>query len=107
MTSRASRSGKSNTLCSSSSCARGITPDSSASSTSARSSAALRIDSPAVTSRIPNGRRTSAAEPCSTHTTGRSTTEISSIGRAISTASVSDFSSVSAFGTSSPNTTDR
>ena len=49
---------KSNTLCSSSSWARGITPEPSASSTSARSSSAERIVSPAITSVIPNGRST-------------------------------------------------
>ena len=107
MMSRASRSGKSNTLCSSSSCARGITPLSSASSTSARSSPAVRIDSPATMSWTPNGRRIALAETCSTQTTGRSTTEIHSTGRATSVTRRSARSSVSAFGTSSPNTTDR
>ena len=67
----------------------------------------MRIESPAITSVIPNGRSSSAAEPCSTHTTGRSTLAISSIGRDTSAASVSARSSVSAFGTSSPKTTHR
>jgi len=49
----------------------------------------------------------SAPEPCSTHTTGRRTFASSSTGRATSAASVSARSRVSAFGTSSPNTTDR
>ena len=55
MMSRTSRVAKSKMLCSSSSCARGMTPDSSASSTSARSSSGLRIDSPATISVTPNG----------------------------------------------------
>ena len=107
MMSRASRSTKSKTLWSSSSCARGITPEPSASSTSARRSPGVRTDSPATTSRMPNGRSSTLADCSSTHTTGRSATEISSIGRATSMASVSARSRVSAFGTSSPSRTER
>ena len=105
MMSRASRSAKSKMLWRSSSCASGITPVLSAWSTSARSSSALRIVSPATTSSIPNGRRSSCADRCSSHTSGRSTRPITSTGRAISIASVSARSSASAFGTSSPSTT--
>ena len=105
--SRASWPAKSNTLCSSSSWARGITPAPSASSTSARSSSALRIESPAVTSVTPNGRRNRPAERWNTHTSGLRPSAISSIGRATRTTSRSARSSVSAFGTSSPSTTDR
>ena len=79
----------------------------SASSTSARSSSGLRMVEPATTSVTPNGRRSHCADPCSTQTTGRSTTDISSTGRATSAASRSARSSVSAFGISSPSTTDR
>ena len=43
----------------------------SAWSTSARSSSALRIVSPATTLSIPNGRRSSCADRCSSHTSGR------------------------------------
>jgi hypothetical protein len=60
-----------------------------------------------MTSRMPNGRRITLAELCRTQTMGRSTVEISSIGRATRTASASARSSVSAFGTSSPRTTER
>ena len=81
ITSRTSRDAKSNTLCRSSSCARGITPWPSASSTSARSSSADRIESPAITSVIPNGLSRMPAEPCSTQTTGRRSFASSSTGR--------------------------
>ena len=107
ITSRTSRVANSNTLCRSSSWARGITPAPSASSTRARSSSAVRIDSPATTSWMPNGRSSRLAEPCSTHTTGLRTRAISSIGGATSEAIVSARSIVSALGTSSPSTTDR
>ena len=107
ITSAASWVAKSKTLWSSSSWARGITPAPSASSTSASSSATLRTPSPATTSRTPNGRSNTSAERSSTQTIGRRTLEIISTGRATSAASVSARSSVSAFGTSSPNTADR
>jgi hypothetical protein len=108
MMSPASRSAKSKTLCSNSSCARGITPEPSASSTSARSSAAVRMPSPATTSRISKGgRRRTLADPCRTHTAGHGATEIISIGRATNAASVSARSSVNAFGISSPSTIGR
>jgi hypothetical protein len=44
------------------------------------------------------GRRSTAAEPCSTQTAGRRTRATSSIGRATRTASASERSSVRAFG---------
>ena len=107
MTSAASWWAKSKTLWSISSCARGITPALSASSTIARSSCALRTLSPAITSWTPNGRSAHSAEVSSTQTIGRSTLVMTSIGIATAAASLSARSSVSALGTSSPNTTDR
>jgi hypothetical protein len=62
ITSPASRRAKSKTLWSISSCARGITPSPSASSTSARSSSGDRIALPTTTSRMPNGRSKISAE---------------------------------------------